>query len=227
MEDALENIPILPIPNVVFFPNTSLPLFVVEPLYVQLIYDCIENNTPLGIAMADTDTFYNTGRLKPKNICGIGKPIILEELDDGSLKILIRGVGRVQLMHQEQHLPYPVYSVERYYDRSNVASSQSRHIARLKTILDEWLHQNIPDSIEREAFLRTLSSIYHVVDYICMFLIQDKELRQLLLENDSLNERIYMLDILLRDENPFNEDLIVVSAIKEFEQLEKFEKVGH
>lgn len=227
MAKELEIIPILSIPGVVFFPNTSLPLFVAEPLYIQLIHDCIENGTALGIAMAENDIYYSSGKLKPKNIFGLGRPIILEELDDGSLKVLIRGIGRGKIIAEHQHLPYPTYLIERHYDKSDGLKIHGPRITRLRAILDEWLVDNISEPIEREAFLRTLTSIYHVVDYIGMFLIQDKELRQLLLENESINERIYMLNILLKEENPFTEDKGVLSAIKSFESLEKHAKIGH
>ncbi len=34
-------IPIFPLPNVVFFPHTLLPLHVFEPRYRQMLADCL------------------------------------------------------------------------------------------------------------------------------------------------------------------------------------------
>jgi hypothetical protein len=36
--------PIFPLPNVVLFPNSSLPLFIFEDRYKQMVRDCLEGD---------------------------------------------------------------------------------------------------------------------------------------------------------------------------------------
>lgn len=225
----LRKVAVLPIPDLVFFPGTSLPLYIVEPVFIKMIRECVQNNMLVGVSMAEPLVYiYGHRRPAPKNICGIGKPIILEELYDGTLKVLIKGFGRVKLGQVQQNLPYLIYECEEYSDiqdeRGFVSDSK---VERLKGLLDQWMLETISDSMERENFQENISSIHQVIDYICMFLIQDHEMRQLLLENTSLTERIQMLDTLLKGPTPFLEDMTAVQAIKNYEILEKTAKVGH
>ncbi|MBK22417.1 MAG: hypothetical protein CME70_00305 [Halobacteriovorax sp.] len=225
----LKKVAVLPIPDLVFFPGTSLPLYVVEPVFIRMIRECVDQNMLVGISMAEPLVYiYGHRRPSPKNICGIGKPIILEELYDGTLKVLIKGFGRVKLEQVQQNLPYLIYECEEYNDQPELNGFiADDKIERLKGLLDSWILETITDSVEREHFQENISSMKQVVDYISMFLIQDHEMRQLLLENTSLNERIQMLDTLLKGPVPFLEDTTAVQAIKSFEILEKTAKVGH
>ncbi len=225
----LQKVAVLPIPDLVFFPGTSLPLYVVEPVFIRMIRECVDQNMLVGISMAEPLVYiYGHRRPSPKNICGIGKPIILEELYDGTLKVLIKGFGRVKLEQVQQNLPYLIYECEEYGDlpEPNGFISDDK-IERLKGLLDAWILETITDSVEREHFQENISSMKQVVDYISMFLIQDHEMRQLLLENTSMNERIQMLDTLLKGPTPYLEDTTAVQAIKSYEILEKTAKVGH
>ncbi|PIP96755.1 MAG: hypothetical protein COW00_17035 [Bdellovibrio sp. CG12_big_fil_rev_8_21_14_0_65_39_13] len=222
-------LPVLPIPNVVFYPNTALPLLVVEPIYRRMINDCIEKNLNLGIALAEP-VGVNTkdARWVPHKICTMGKPIIIEELPDGSLKVLVRGLARVRLKDIKQNIPYMIFDAEAIQDFALDESFDSEgKIERLSKILDQWVLDFIPDSLERDSFYHNLVDTKHIVDYVCMFLIQDRELRQLLLENMSLIERIQMLDTLLPGHYPMNEDALVGRAIKEFEHIEKIASCAH
>jgi Lon protease-like protein len=225
----LNKVAVLPIPNLVFFPGTSLPLYVVEPVFIRMIKECVEGNMLVGISMAEPLVYiFGHKRPVPKNICGIGKPIILEEMFDGTLKVLIKGFGKVRLGAIEQNLPYLIYNCEEYPDiKDTYGLVCDSKVERLKELLDNWVVGTISDSVERKNFQDKVNSASEVMDYISMFLIKDHEMRQLLLENTSLNERIQMLDTLFKGTPPYFEDITVTRAIKSFEILEKTAKVGH
>lgn len=225
----LNKVAVLPIPDLVFFPGTSLPLYVVEPVFIRMINECVQENMLVGISMAEPLVYiFGHKRPTPKNICGIGKPIILEEMHDGTLKVLIKGFGKVRLGPVEQNLPYLIYSCEEYPDIQDMHGMLcDSKVERLKGLLDDWVLETISDSVERKHFQDKINSIREVIDYISMFLIKDHEMRQLLLENTSLNERIQMLDTLFKGPAPYIEDIAVTRAIKSFEILERTAKVGH
>ncbi|GAB4019654.1 MAG: hypothetical protein Fur0010_21860 [Bdellovibrio sp.] len=183
----------------------------------------------LGIALAEP-VGINTrdARWVPHKVCSMGKPIILDELPDGSLKVLVRGISRVQLRDIKQNIPYLIFDAEILNDvHNNEQSYKSNRIERLTNILDQWVHDFIPDSLERESFYHNLRGTKDIVDYVSMFLIQDRELRQLILENNSLVERIQILDSLLQGEHPTSEDVMIARAIKEYEHIEKLAACAH
>ena len=44
-------IPVFPLPEVVFFPGTVLPLHVFEPRYRRMVADCLAGDGRLAVAM--------------------------------------------------------------------------------------------------------------------------------------------------------------------------------
>lgn len=219
--------PILPLPNIVMFPNTIIPMLIAEPTYIKMVKDCLITDQSIGIAMAEPiasakGEINDSLRYSPQRIATMGKPVLLEENEDGTIKILVKGEKRIELLQVEQNLPYLIYRVRTIPDlRENSGLTlHSPQIERLKDILNNWVDDTIEDSLERESFFQTLESIHHIMDYLSMFMIGDRHIRQLLLENRSLHERIQMLSSLLRGDYSEGEDTIVASAMKDFESGE-------
>ncbi|MBT3583563.1 MAG: LON peptidase substrate-binding domain-containing protein [Halobacteriovoraceae bacterium] len=222
-------LPVLPIPNVVFFPNTELPIFLVDQVYVRMIKECVREGMLVAISLAEPiqNSFFPTPKFRPKKVCSYGKPIILEELADGTIKVLIKGVGRVQLETVIQNLPYLVYEGIPYPDLPEQELLGSNTLTKLQKLLESWTRESIPDSLERESFMKSLTTLNHMVDYISMFLIQDREVRQVLLETTSIFERIQMLKSLFHEELPLFEDIQAATAIKSYESIEKIARGWH
>lgn len=223
----LKSVPLLPIPRLVFYPNTSIPLVIIEPTYKRMIYQAIEDDSPIGLTLADPQLV--DGRLKytPRLICTIGQPVIMGEDEDGGLKILLHGLQRVRLVHLVQNLPHLVFDVEAMEDLIEHFSITPELIQRLRGLLDNWLLVHVPDSLERETFQKTIRDIPSIVDHLCMFMIRDVELRQLLLENPSLQERLFLLDRLFQGEEATEEDWLTGEALKNFEYLDLKKVANH
>ncbi len=222
-------LPILPLPELVFFPHTVMPMLIVEPAYIKLVKDCLLTDQSIGVALAeDLHKDKVMSKFTPHRIATMGKPILIEEFENGSLKILIRGESRIELLKVEQNIPYLVYQVRELPD---IKVGTHFHfdgpkIERLKDILFRWLDDTVTDSLERESFIQSLESLHHIIDYLSMFLVHDTSMRQLLLENCSLHERVQILSTLLRGNYPDCEDELVLNAIKEFEYSDLSEMYG-
>ena len=85
----------------------------------------------------------------------------------------------------------------------------------------------VSDQKERDNFFKNLKSVHHIVDYISMFLIQDPQIRQMLLETTSLFERIKTLNLLLQGEAPFSENGHAAEVMKNYESIENTAKIIH
>jgi len=221
---------VLPIPDLVFFPHTAVPLHLIEPVYINMIKDCIENKAPVGIALAIPveNTFHGRAYYSPRDVCGIGHPLILEEYADGTIKVLIKGFAKAKLRSIIQNLPYPIFHAELLPDKNNLSVIGESKIENLKDVLEDWLIGHVHDSLERDTISNNINSVHQIIDHISMFIIKDQDIKQVLLESDSLYERIQILNLLFPKGSTFGlEDPFISHAIKNYEILEKIAKVVH
>ncbi len=97
--DWLSDLAVFPLPRVVFFPGTLLPLHIFEPRYRAMMRDCIASGR---MAMAVTllkpgyEASYE-GRPAMHDLCTVGRIDKYEELPDGRYNLVLRGLTRVKL----------------------------------------------------------------------------------------------------------------------------------
>ena len=91
-KDIPEVIPIFPLSNFIIFPNTTVPLNIFEPRYVQMIDHSLQNHRMIGMVQPK-----KTGDLKKPdlyNVGCIGKISSCNETEDGRYLIVINGINR-------------------------------------------------------------------------------------------------------------------------------------
>lgn len=107
------NVAVFPFKDLVLYPNASIPMYIFEPAYIKMIQDALELDMPVALGLGDP-IIDSEGReipnaLAPKKVMGIGKPMIIENYDDGSMYILLQGMGKVTLGHAVQDIPYLIF----------------------------------------------------------------------------------------------------------------------
>jgi Lon protease-like protein len=77
-------LPIFPLPNVVFFPHTLLPLHIFEPRYRKMLADCLAGERRLAVVLLrpgwEADYY---GRPAVHSVAGAGEIIQSEMLPNG------------------------------------------------------------------------------------------------------------------------------------------------
>lgn len=206
-----QSFPTLYLFNNVFFPQTVIPLTVSDGVSKEVLIECHEQNQLL--------LFYHPS-MRLKKIGTIGRILLLEQNDDKSMTVLVQGISRVQLLNQEQHIPFPVFQVEEYNDFDETGAVLDDSIERLHEILSSWLQRHITSTAERGRFLKEMNSPQRLVNNLCFLVIKDVELKEIFLSSISLSDRIRLMDALLRGKSPEIEDTAMSEAIKNFERLE-------
>ncbi len=84
-------VPVFPLPHVVLFPESLLPLHIFEPRYRAMLADCRASGGALVIAQLDS-----TGT-RISAVAGLGKIVDHHPLPDGRSNIVVAGTGRVHL----------------------------------------------------------------------------------------------------------------------------------
>jgi Lon protease-like protein len=106
-------LPIFPLPDVVFFPETELPLHVFEARYRDLLSDALDGERTIGIQLLDpTRPVDPDGRPAVHAIGCAGKIVDHEPLDDGRSNVVLKGVFRYRIDAERGGKPYRIAEVQ-------------------------------------------------------------------------------------------------------------------
>ena len=97
-----KTIPVFPLSNFILFPNTSVPLNIFEPRYVDMVNDSMKLDKLIG--MIQPLGANNLGELTPKlhKIGCLGKITSFKESDNGSFLIELKGLVRFETINEIQ-----------------------------------------------------------------------------------------------------------------------------
>lgn len=104
-------IPLFPLPNVVFFPKTFLPLHIFEPRYRQMIKDAGAGDRLIGhvigmVLLKDGWEADYAGRPPIHPMGCAGRLVQVEPLDDGRFNVVLYGVARFMVAEEFDDRPY-------------------------------------------------------------------------------------------------------------------------
>lgn len=105
-------LPLFPLPNVVFFPSTRMPLHVFEPRYRKMVGDVLGGEERIGIVLLQPG--WETNYYGAPPVHGVGTIGTIEQavtLDDGRYNILVRGDARFRIIEEIRESPYRVARV--------------------------------------------------------------------------------------------------------------------
>jgi len=100
-------LPLFPLPNLVFFPNTRMPLHVFEPRYRQMVRDALEGDQRFGIVLLRPGWEPDYFGTPPVFECGtLGTIEQVVPLEDGRFNLVVRGDVRFRILDEVSQIPY-------------------------------------------------------------------------------------------------------------------------
>lgn len=133
---------LFPLPTVVFFPRTYLPLHIFEPRYRQLVKDAMAGDRLVAVVLLRPG--HEAVYLKSApvhDIAGLGRIVRYEPIPDGRSNIVLEGVARIGVGDVVSEQPYRTVRVRRVEEPppSEDAASQVRLAAKLIGLYGEVL----------------------------------------------------------------------------------------
>lgn len=129
----LEDLPVFPLPDVVLFPRTVLPLHVFEPRYLALVSDAMESDRLLGVVRLEPGweaDYYGNPPLS--SVFGVGEIVRHELAPEGRNNILLKGLARVRLLgERESERGYRVVSAEVMEEVEGASAGQLATVRQL------------------------------------------------------------------------------------------------
>jgi len=102
-----DTIPIFPLPNVVLFPDTYLPLHIFEPRYQDMVADTLKQEAYIGMALLQEGQLHDThGNPAVCSPGCVGRITTFRPLRDGCSDLILHGLSRYTI---EEELPGKSY----------------------------------------------------------------------------------------------------------------------
>lgn len=191
-------IPIFPLSNFIIFPNTTVPLNIFEPRYIQMIDDSMKSHRMIGMIQPK-----KSGELKRPDLyevgC-IGKITSFNETEDGRYLIIINGVSRFNIdqeiktdkLYRSFKVNYQNYKED--LDNKIVKftlKDLDKILEDLKSLFDKKGFMVDWSSLKKQDFSETLNTL----SMASPFSLEEK---QVLLETKDLNTRKLRLEEILK-----------------------------
>jgi len=198
---ASGDVPVFPLPGVVFFPRTVLPLHVFEPRYRAMVRDAVRGEGLLAVSLlrpgweadyTESPSFHDIGT--------VGRIEDLVSLEDGRFNLRLVGVQRVRLGRWIKERPYRLVRVTPLSENDVDESADSIVSAKLDLLASHGcLVRELAPAGDQGIVLDDRMPFETAVNGACANLPVEPALRQSLLEEDDLGKRHRRASELLDD----------------------------
>ena len=198
INDLPDIIPIFPLSNFIFFPNTSAPLNIFEPRYIQMIDQSIKSNRMIG--MTQPKGLSNPQKNELFKVGSLGKISSFNETDDGRYVIILNGISRFNIVDEvdngkpfrEFKINYKGFENDLKIDETDINFSDLNLIFNdLKKIFEKQGYVINWNELEKQNLDQTINTLSMASPF-------SKEEKQMLLEAKSLELRKKKLEQIIK-----------------------------
>lgn len=194
-----ETVPVMTLPNTVFFPQALLPLHIFEPRYRQMLRDVLCANRIFAVARLDPTRAGADEPLPP--IASIGIIRACQKADNDTSNLLLQGLCRVEVKAIVREAPYRIIAVKPL--PTTAGSPQAGlEVLRLEVMrllnLRRRLGTPVPKGMTQ--FLESIDDIDTFADIAVFNLCGDGALKQQLLETLETRRRLQLFATALKAE---------------------------
>ena len=198
LNELPKEIPVFPLSNFIIFPDTTVPLNIFEPRYIQMVDDCMKSNRVMGMIQPK-----KTGNLKKPdlyNVGCIGKITSFNETEDGRYLIVLNGISRFKIVNEvSTNKLYRICKVnyENFLSDLN-QKKESLNFSSLETIF-----KDLKDFFDKKGYMINWSELKnqdlgYTINTLSMASPFSLEEKQTLLESLNINERKSKLEKILK-----------------------------
>ena len=190
-------IPVFPLSNFIIFPETTVPLNIFEPRYIQMIDDVMKHERIIGMVQPKE---INNKNPKLYNIGCAGKITSFHETEDGRYLIIINGVCRFKILNEpitnklyrECEVVYSDFHKDTKNQNEEIKFTDLELIFKnLKTLFNKQGYKINWKEIEKQSLDQTINTL----SMASPFSLEEK---QILLETIDLKDRKKKLEEILK-----------------------------
>lgn len=197
-----ETVPVMTLPNTVFFPQALLPLHIFEPRYRAMLRDVLATNRLFAVAHLDTDLDQKGGGVEPLHaIASVGIIRACQKEENDTSNLLLQGICRVEVKKIIREEPYRIIAVQ------PITTTTGTHFAELEILrlevmrllnLRRRLGTPVPKGMTQ--FLESIDDIDTFADVAAFNLCEDSSIKQQLLETLETRRRLQLFAASLKSQ---------------------------
>ncbi len=192
-----DEVPVMTLPGVAFFPQALMPLHIFEPRYRQMLRDVLASNRLFAVAGIDPRQARDATQFEPPHrVASVGIVRACQENDNGTSNLLIQGLCRVEISTIVTDEPYRRGRIRALTSQPGAPepdnSELRREIANLITArVRLGAIPNCP--IEMTKFIKGVEDAEAFSDIAAYSFCDDGKLKQKLLETLDVHRRLQLL----------------------------------
>ena len=189
MKNLPKKIPVFPLSNFIIFPQTTVPLNIFEPRYVEMIQDSMKTNKMIGLVQPKNN---DEGSIPDLHKIGcLGKIIKFKDTSDGRYLIDLNGLTRFEITKEiSNDKSYRMFEIN--YD--NFKEDLSPENKNLKLSDLELIFKDLKLLFEKKGYIinwkslekQDLNETINALSMASPFSLEEK---QILLESKNLEVR--------------------------------------
>ena len=196
--------PVLPLRDVVVYPHVIVPLFVGREKSIAALEAANKENQEQLLLVPQKDATVREPEIADLHPIGtVGRIVQMAKLSDGTVKVLVEGLRRVEIEQWQDNSSYLQASYRDYGqpEVDNVATDEQRAMA--KTAVEQFarfLKENDKNADDLLQNLRQLNNPGRIADTIAAHMDLTLERRIAILDSVILSERLQHILIILEEE---------------------------
>ena len=196
IESLPKKISVFPLSNFILFPNTSVPLNIFEPRYIEMVNDCMKTNRIIGMVQPKNQKknipeLYSVG-------CA-GKITSFNEIEDGRFLIVINGICRFKIL-KEINNDKAYRECEISFDEYHEDTKEKNNEIKFTDL--ELIFKNLKSFFKKKGYIinwkelekQSLDQTINTLSMASPFSLQEK---QVLLETINVQNRKIKLEKIL------------------------------
>jgi Lon protease-like protein len=187
-------VPVMTLPNTVFFPQSLLPLHIFEPRYRHMLRDVLATNRVFAVARLDPSRTEPGAIDPPHKVATVGIIRACQKAPDNETSnLLLQGICRVEITDILRERPYRLISVKPLTSVAggNVEQLETMRVEVMRLLnLRRRLGTPAPKGITQ--FLDSIEDFDTFADVAVFNLCDDGEFKQKLLEELDTRRRLQL-----------------------------------
>ena len=195
-----DNLPLIPLRNIVVFPQMVVPLFIGRSKSVKALEDTLSKERMVVFASQKSE---DVEEPDVKDICGIGtlsEVVQMQGLPDGTTKILVEGIARVRIESFISEAPYFKVRISRIPEMDEMTVEVEASIRMIIKQFEKYVKLNKRIPPETLMSIINIDNPGRLADLIASYLTLKVEEKQTILEAVAIQKRLSKLSEFLDKE---------------------------